>query len=65
MVEIPLLTHSPALQELKEQFDKVRSEEIVVARGERGSKGATTRLRVLLAKMANLCKQARKEIPPA
>ena len=63
MTEVPILDTSPALQEMKRLFDKIKSDEIVVA-GERwGHVGAKTRLRVALAKMAKLCKQSRKEIP--
>lgn len=64
MAEVPVLESSPSLQEMKRVFDEIRSDEIVVARQDRGHVGARTRLRVALAKMAKLCKEARKEIPP-
>ena len=64
MAEVPVLESSPSLQEMKPLFDEIKSDEIMLARGERGSVGARTRLRVGLAKMAKLCKEARKEIPP-
>lgn len=64
MEQLPTIDSSPALQNMKKLFDEIRSDEVVVANGERGAKAARTRLRVALAKMAKLCKEARKEIPP-
>jgi len=64
MTELPFLESSRSLQEMKPLFETILSDEITVTRGQRGSVGARTRLRVHLAQLAKLCKEARKEIPP-
>lgn len=53
---------SPALKHMEPLFEEIRADAFQAARG---VKIARTRLRVKLSRMANLCKQARKEIPPA
>jgi hypothetical protein len=46
-------------------YEQARGDAIVAARGNRGNKAARTRLRVNLMKIIKLCRQARKDIPPA
>ena len=64
MTTIPILESSYALQKMKVLYDEIRSDEVRVATRSWGYISANTRLRVALAKMARLCKEARKEIPP-
>lgn len=56
----------PSLQTIYELVKQIQSDDIKAAdcreRGKRGGKVALTRIRVKLSKVANLCKEARKEI---
>ena len=61
---IPSL-NSPALEELYVLVDEIKADEVIASLPKRGHKVARTRVRTKLAKVANLCKQARKDIPPA
>lgn len=56
---------SDALEELYVIVDEIKADETIAALTEkRGHKAARTRVRTKLAKVARLCKEARKDIPP-
>jgi len=58
--ELPEL-ESLSLRAMEPLFDEIKADAFQAARG---IKVARTRLRVKLSRMAKLCKDARKEIPP-
>ena len=53
---------SDALEQIYKLLEEVKADEVQAARGK---KVARTRVRVKLSTIANLCRQARKEIEPA
>lgn len=56
---------SVALTDIYRLVEEIQADEVIAAVPEKhGCKSARTRVRTKLAKVANLCKQARKEIPP-
>ena len=59
--ELPELK-SPSLSAMEPLFEEIRADAFQATRG---NKAARTRLRVKLSGLAKLCKEARKEIPPA
>lgn len=60
--ELPFKQLSVSYATLLDTVDESKADAMDAARG---NKSATTRLRVKLAKIAKLCKAARKEIKPA
>ena len=59
MDKLPQL-HSEALHSLYDEVDNLKCDEVQAAQG---TQIAKTRVRVKLAHIANLCRQARKDIP--
>ena len=52
------------LDSLYELVAQLKADEITTAGGKRGRKGARTRMRTKLAKIGNLCRSVRKQVPP-
>lgn len=52
------------LDDLYKFVAELKADEITTAGGTRGRKSARTRMRTKLAKISNLCRSVRKQVPP-